>query len=168
MTWRGSTAPTDRIFACLVYLLPLLDVVVGIVGGYLWLSDSFLKPLLGVILIPLAPVISIYRGFGGFMPLIIFFLLYLLVVRNESISHFIRFNAMQSILFGIVLSLFSILWGFIFSNFLPPSSLITQTIFKTVFLATIVAVGYSILQSALGKYAEIPTISDAAYTQVRW
>jgi uncharacterized membrane protein len=167
MTWRGSTAPTDRIFACLVYLLPLLDVV-GLVGRQLLLSDSFLTPLLGAILIPLAPLMSVYYGFGGFMPLIIFFVLYLLVVRNESIAHFIRFNAMQSILFGIVLSLFSILWGFIFSNFLPPSSLITQTIFKTVFLATIVAVGYSILQSALGKYAEIPTISDAAYTQVRW
>ncbi len=166
MSWRGSTSPSDRIFSCLVYLLPLMDVV-ALVGGVLLLSNSFLTPLLAAIIIPLRPLLGFYYGFGGFMPLIIFFALYMLVVRNESVPHFIRFNAMQSILIGIVLSLFSILWQFIFSAVFPTSSLITQTIFNTVFLAVVAAVGYSIVQSALGRYAEIPTISEAAYTQVR-
>jgi uncharacterized membrane protein len=40
-----------------------------------------------------------------FASLIIFFALYLGVVRNENISHFIRFNAMQAILLDIVLML---------------------------------------------------------------
>ncbi len=166
MSWRGSTSPSDRIFSCLVYLLPLMDVV-GLTAVVLLASGSFLAPVLAAIVLPLSPLLSFYYGFGGFMPLIIFFALYMLVVRNESVPHFIRFNAMQSILIGIVLSLFSILWQFVFSSIFPASSLITQTIFNTVFLAVIAAVGYSIVQSALGRYAEIPTISEAAYTQVR-
>lgn len=164
MTWRGSISPTDRIFACLVYLLPLMDVIAlcfNQVG-----SGSFLSPIFNAIVIPLLPLLSLYYGFGGFMPLIVFFALYLLVVRNESIAHFIRFNAMQSILFGIVLSLFSILWSYIFAAALR-GTLVEQTLFNTLFLGTIAAVAYSVIQSAIGRYAEIPTISDAAYTQVR-
>lgn len=164
MTWRGSASPTDRIFASLVYLLPLMDVI-ALCFRQLG-AGSFLSPIFNAIVIPLAPLLSFYYGFGGLMPLIIFFALFLLVVRNESIAHFIRFNAMQSILFGIVLSLVSILWRYVFAGFLG-GTLLEQTLFNTVFLGTIVAVGYGIAQSALGRYAEIPTISDAAYTQVR-
>jgi uncharacterized membrane protein len=164
MTWRGATSPLDRIFASLVYLLPLLDVIALCVRQLQF--GSFLSPLFNAIAIPLAPLLTFYYGLGGLMPLIIFFALFLLVVRNETIAHFIRFNAMQSILFGIVLSLVSILWRYVFSAFLG-GTLLEQTLFNTVFLGTIVAVGYSVVQSILGRYAEIPTISDAAYTQVR-
>jgi len=34
-------------------------------------------------------------------------------------------------------------------------------------LGTVAAVLYSIVQSALGRYAEIPTLSEAVYMQVR-
>jgi len=164
MTWRGSNTPTDRIFASLVYLIPLMDALVLCFQqvGY----GSPLSPIFRVIIGPLAPLISIYYGFGGFMPLIVFFALFMLVVRNESVAHFIRFNTMQAILIGIVLSLVGIVWNY----FLAPvfsGTLVAQTVFNTIFLGTLIAVGYSVIQSALGRYAEIPTISDAAYTQVR-
>lgn len=167
MTWRGSSSPSDRIFASLAYLLPLLDVF-GLVAGVLVASGSFLTPLLAVIFFPLSPLINIYYGFGGFMPLIVFFALYMLVVRNDRVPHFIRFNVMQAILFGILLSLFSIIWRFVLAALLPTGNIITQTLFNTVFLATIAASLYCIVQSLLGRYAEIPTISEAAYTQVRY
>lgn len=165
MTWRGSTSPTDRIFASLVYLLPLMDVIVLCsreIG-----SSSFLSPIFRAIVRPLGPLIGVYYfSLGGFMPLIVFFALFMLVVRNESIAHFIRFNTMQAILIGIVLSLVGIVWSFILAPIFG-GSLISETLFNTVFLGTLVAVGYSVIQSAIGRYAEIPTISDAAYTQVR-
>jgi hypothetical protein len=164
MTWRGSTTVSDRIFACLAYLLPLLDLIV-LVAPYL--GGSFLSPVVVILAIPLAPLLSIYYGFNGLAGLIIFFALYLLVVRNESIPHFIRFNTMQAILFGIVLSLVNIVWRYALGPILSGNDLLTQTLFNTVFLGTIAAVGYSIVQSALGRYAEIPTISDAVYMQVR-
>jgi len=165
MTSSGSATPKDRLFASLVYLLPLMDLV-GTVGLQIS-QNSFLSPLLGLIVTPLMPLLQLYYGFGGFMPLIVFFALYMLVVRNDSIAHFIRFNAMQSILLGIILSLFAIVWRYMLSAFLG-GTLIEQTLFNTVFLGILAAVGYSVVQSALGRYAEIPAISEAAYTQTRW
>lgn len=162
MSWRGSTTVSDRIFACLVYLLPLLDVL-RIVGQVLQMTGSFLSPLVDIVATPLAPLLSIYTGF---IPLIVFFALYLLVVRNENVAHFIRFNAMQAILFGIVISLVEIVWQYVLSPAFG-TGLLTQTLFNAVFLGTLAAVGYSIVQSILGRYAEIPTISDAVHMQVR-
>lgn len=158
MTWRGSNTAQDRIFASLVYLVPLLDV--------LPFGQSFLREFLGINLSALMrfPLVQIY--YFPFVPFVVFFALFLLVVRNEGINHFIRFNAMQAILISIVLSLFGIVWQYVLGPILG-GGLLTQTLFNTVFLGTLAAAGYSVVQSALGRYAEIPTISDAAYTQVR-
>lgn len=158
MTWRGSSTVQDRIFASLVYLVPLLDAIP--------FGQSFLRDFLGISLRTLMqfPLVQIY--YLPFVPFVIFFALFLLVVRNEGLNHFIRFNAMQAILISIILSLFSIIWQYALGPILG-GGLLTQTLFNTVFLGTIAAVGYSVVQSALGRYAEIPTISDAAYTQVR-
>ena len=160
MALPGSTTPLDRVFACLPYLLPLLD-------GLTFSGPFFQQfPVLQPILLPLIPLLGIYRGIP-FMGLIIFFALFLLVVRNESISHFIRFNAMQAILLDIVLVVCSITVEYLLSPILGSGSLLLDTIFNVIFLGTIAAIVYSAIQSALGRYAEIPTISDAVYMQVR-
>ncbi len=166
MSWRGSTTVSDRIFACLVYLLPLLDLI-GLVARPLLMTQSFLTPVLSVLVVPLSPLLAIYNGLGGIVSFVVFFALYLLVVRNENLPHFIRFNTMQAILFGIVLSLIGLIWSYVLAPILGSSVLLTQTLFNTIFLGMIVAVGFSVIQSALGKYAEIPTISEAVYMQVR-
>jgi uncharacterized membrane protein len=165
MTWRSSTTPLDRFFACLPYLLPLMDALV--------FGQSLFRefPLVGqLFLVPLTPFLVVYGqinsllfGFGG---LILFLALFFLVVRNESISHFIRFNTMQSIIIGIALSLFSIVWSYILGPALS-GTLIQDTLFNVVFLGVVAVVIYSIVQCILGKYAEIPTLSEAAYMQVR-
>jgi hypothetical protein len=158
MAWRGTTAVTDRIFACLPYLLPLITVIPF--GSFLF--QQF--PALRVILIPLTPVLFIY-GAIPFADLVIFFLLFLLVIRNERIIHFIRFNAMQALLLEILLFLCSLVQMYL----LRPlgTNLITETLINIVFLGTLAACGYSVVQSLLGRYAEIPTLSEAAYAQVR-
>ncbi|MBD0328229.1 MAG: hypothetical protein ICV68_17550, partial [Pyrinomonadaceae bacterium] len=97
--------------------------------------------------------------------LIIFFALYLGVVRNENISHFIRFNAMQAILLDIVLMLCGLVLP-IFSNGLQVA-LIAETLYNMVFLGAFAAFVYAVVQSLLGRYAEIPPLSDAVYMQVR-
>ncbi|QFZ92665.2 Tic20 family protein [Synechococcus elongatus] len=158
MTWRGSASPADRFFACLPYLLPLAE---GVSFGFA-LFNQF--PVLQYLILPLVPVLQLFQiPFAG---LIIFFLLFFLVVRNEKINHFIRFNAMQAILIDILL----ILANIIFQMVLRPTlggGFILETLNNTVFLAMLVGCLYSIIQSILGRYAEIPTISDAVYMQVR-
>lgn len=158
MAWRGSTTVKDRIFACLPYLLPLVS---GLEFGK-FLFQQF--PALQVMLIPLTPVLFVYQTLGSWAGIIIFFLLFLLVVRNERIVHFIRFNAMQAILLDILLVLCSLLFNILMNGL--GTNLVTETLFNIVFLGTVAACGYSIVQSLIGRYAEIPALSEAVYAQV--
>jgi len=158
MSWRGSTTFPDRIFACLPYLLPLIEVFAF---GQFLLNDF---PLLGLIFLPLLPLLKIYYGVR-YAGMIIFFALWLLVVRNEKIGHFIRFNTMQAIILDIVIFLCNILTDIV--KLVPGSGFAMQTLYTTIFMGIVVAVVYSVAQSLMGKYAEIPTISDAVYMQVR-
>jgi hypothetical protein len=158
MTWRGSTTVKDRIFASLPYLLPIMSALPF--GTLLF----YQFPALQVILIPLAPVLFIY-GSIPFAGLVVFFLLFLLVVRNERIIHFIRYNTMQAILIDILLVLCSLVQQYL----LRPlgDNLVTETFLNIIFLGTLAACGYSIVQSLRGLYAEIPTLSEAVHAQVR-
>ncbi|MEA5506110.1 Tic20 family protein [Halotia wernerae UHCC 0503] len=158
MTWRGSTTIKDRIFACLPYLLPIIEVFAF--GQFL---IAQFPPLL-VLFLPLMPLLRIYYGVR-YAGLIIFFALFLLVVRNEKISHFIRFNTMQAILLDIVIFLFSILTDVV--GLIPSGGFAIQTLSTTIFIGILAAVAYSVIQSVMGRYAEIPAISDAVYMQVR-
>ncbi|MBN3897377.1 MAG: Tic20 family protein [Nostoc sp.] len=158
MSWRGSTTVSDRIFASLPYLLPLIEVFVF--GRYL-LSEF---PPLQLLFLPLLPLLKIYYGVR-YAGMIIFFALFLLVVRNEKISHFIRFNTMQAILLDIIIFLFSILTDVV--GLVPSGGFAIQTLSTTIFIGIVGAVAYSVIQSVSGRYAEIPAISDAVYMQVR-
>lgn len=158
MNWRGSTTVPDRIFACLPYLLPLIEVFAF---GQFLLRDF---PLLGIVFLPLLPLLRIYYGVR-YAGIIIFFALWLLVVRNDKIAHFIRFNTMQAIILDIVVFLCGILTDLV--KFVPGSGFAMQTLYTTIFMGIVGAVVYSIFQSLNGRYAEIPAISDAVYMQVR-
>ncbi|MBC1192593.1 hypothetical protein PN434_05400 [Microcystis aeruginosa CS-558/01A06] len=159
MTWRGSTDTKDRIFAALVYLLPLYSAFAF--GIFIFQQIPFLGAALAIVLTPLA---FLYSSLGSFGSLIIFFVLFLAVVRNPRISHFIRFNTMQAILIDILVYLLGLVLKF-FAQGLG-ANLVVETLFNVVFLGAFAACVYSIIQSVIGKYADIPTISEAAYSQV--
>lgn len=158
MSWRGSTTVPDRIFASLPYSLPLIE---ALTFGATLLSQF---PALQILFVPLLPFIAIYSAipFGG---IVIFLALFFLVVRNERIPHFIRFNTMQALLLSIAIILFGYLLGLI--DIVPGADFAISTLKTTIFLGIVVASVYSIAQSLFGRYAEIPAISDAVYMQVR-
>ncbi len=157
MSWRGSTTIQDRIFACLPYLLPMIEVFAY---GRFFLTQF---PPVQVLFLPLLPLLQIYYGVR-YAGLIIFFALFIFVVRNEKISHFVRFNTMQAILLDIVVFLFGILTDIV--GLLPSGGFAIQTLYTTIFLGIVAASVYSIIQSLLGRYAEIPAISNAVYMQL--
>lgn len=159
MTWRGSTDTKDRIFAALVYLLPLYSAFAF--GDSIFQQIPFLGAALVIVLTPLA---FLYSSLGSFGSLIIFFVLFFAVVRNPRISHFIRFNTMQAILIDILVSLLRLVLDFVARGL--GANLALETLFNVVFLGAFAACVYSIIQSVIGKYADIPTISEAAYSQV--
>jgi hypothetical protein len=170
MTWRSTDTVSDKILGSLPYLLPLFDAI--LVGGALFkLIDNFpvLAPLRDVLLILVTPVVLLYGLLNSIIPfglgsLAIFFALFLLVVRNPKVSHFIRFNTLQAILIGFIISIGSLLLSLLD---LPGLGLITDTFYNVLLFGGIAAVGYSIVQCLIGRYPEIPTISEAVHMQIR-
>ncbi len=157
MTWRGTTSVRDRIFSSLPYLLPLIDSLI--------FARSFFQvfPQLTLLFVPLVPVLAIYSI--PFVSLILFFALFLLVVRNERIPHIIRFNTMQALLVDIILILFRLILQVV--GGVAGLAFILKTISTSLFLGVAAIFIYSVVQSLRGRYAEIPTLSDAVYMQVR-
>ena len=158
MTWRGSTTFKNKILACLPYLLPVVAVVIH--GDFLIEKCSVLK----LVYSPLMPLVQIHYGVP-YSGLIIFLALLILVVRNERINHFIRFNTMQAIILNVAIFLFGIL-----SNVLrvfKAEFFVMQTLSTIIFVGVLISVVYSVAQTVMGRYAEIPAISDAVYAQVR-
>lgn len=158
MAWRGSTTIPERIFASLPYFLPLISSLA--------FAASFFKefPAVAQVLIPLLTPILLIYGIIPFPSLIIFFALFFFVVRNERVAHFIRYNTMQALLVDILLVLAGLILPFFSQGGL---NLISNTLSTTVFLGVVAIVGFSIVQSLRGRYAEIPTLSEAVYMQVR-
>jgi len=160
MTWRSSTTPLDRTFAALVYLIPLYDGIVY--GRFLFAQFPFLT-YLQYPLLPLAIVYSLIPfGLGS---LLVFIALFVGVVRNEKIPHFIRFNTMQAILISIILAIVSLIYQVILQPLIR--GFFVEVLFNTIFLGVLVMVGYGVVQSARGRYAEMPVISEASYLQTR-
>ena len=61
-------------------------------------------PLISWVLDVFGPMLNAYYS-NSFTPFFVFFALFLAVVRNEKLPHFLRFNAMQSILLDICIML---------------------------------------------------------------
>ncbi|MEM0979917.1 MAG: Tic20 family protein [Cyanobacteria bacterium P01_H01_bin.58] len=167
MTWRGTATALDRFFGCLPYLLPLVEVsLLGVSLGAAQGMGLFAQfPALTQLLIPLSPIIFIYTSFP-FAGLIVFILLLTLVVRNTNVSHFIRFNTMQAILLDIVLILGRIILTMVVLP-VAGANLFADTLLNVVLLGILGATLYSVVRTALGEYAEIPTLSEAVHMQVR-
>jgi uncharacterized membrane protein len=157
MNWQSSQTAADRFFGCLPYLLPIVDVA----SFGMFIFQQF--PIVAQLYLPLQPLMDLNNSsFGG---LILFFGLYLGVVINPKISRFIRFNTLQAILIGILISL----CGIVLSYLLLPiigKGVVTQVLMNVIFLGTMAMSVYGMVMSALGKYTEIPQLSETAQMQV--
>jgi uncharacterized membrane protein len=133
MSWSNNFTVTDRAFASLVYLFPMLSAL-----------DQFFR-------IP-----GFLQVIYGFSPLVIVILLYFFVLKNPKISRLIRFNALQAMLLGTVLSLCRIIIGSLLLPVLGPVGLMLLIVAA---VAIGVACVYSVIMTVQGKYAEIPELS---------
>jgi uncharacterized membrane protein len=169
MPWRSSTTMQDRVLAFLPYLLPLLQVMVSALGLLGLLFQNYLPNNEGIATAVVALSTAILPWVGWVnsftVSLLLFLGLYLLVVRNEKVPHFIRFNTMQALLIEIALALF----GYVGTLFAPIAgmSLIFTLLSSFLVVGVVALVVFAFVQCLRGVYADIPTISDAAYSQVR-
>jgi hypothetical protein len=159
MTWRNSNPFfPDRVCGALAYLLPLTG---SLVFGHFIFRDF---PDLMWLFLPTVPISFLYRSIP-FGEMIVFILLFVGVIRNVSISHFIRFNVMQAILLDIVLFLITLVVQMVLNRVLQ--GIAQEVVYSTVFLGIFGAVAYSISQCLSGFYPDkIPGVSEAAGAQV--
>ena len=153
---RNDIKGSDRILACLPYIIPLLDG--DRYGRYLF----YMLPPLGLAdSILLGPFKLIY----GIVPFaqLVFFIGLSTLSRNPQISRSVRFNMQQALILDIAL-IFPSLLGQIP---IPMPAMIVQSGSNFVYLALILSVGYSFVSNLSGKVPDkIPVISDAAGSQI--
>ena len=170
MTFRGTVTLQDKLLSCLVYALPMASVVIpyGVlffnqfpIGFYPFLPFVLIAGILNFQIIP--QIIS--------LDIVVFLCIYFFVVRNSRISHFLRFNTMQSILLRIILILIQVIGSLIapiFGNLGNDSQSLLEVIFNTIFFGMTAICIYATVQCLRGAYAEMPVVSEAAYYQVRF
>eukprot|EP00891_Asterochloris_glomerata_P000576 jgi/Astpho2/576/e_gw1.00013.171.1_t len=108
------------------------------------------------------PFTSIYFS-SQFGPLIIFFVLFLAVVRNQRLHHFVRFNTMQAIMIDICVMLFVIVRSYLPAEIRWSIALSVRECFC---MGTLGLPLISCYLPCRGKYADIPLVSESVYTQV--
>ena len=158
MTLRGAVTRLDRFLASLTYLLPLSSVLsVFVLGAALLLRSNIMSPILSVI-----DMISTMSDtfLGRYGSLIVFFGLYLLVVRNNDIKYLIRFHTMQSLLIVIASSLVGLMLSLL-------GPVLGSLLGLLVSLATVGTSVYSMLCAIMGKYGAIPVVSKAVKSHLR-
>ena len=84
-----------KIIGVLLYMIPWSDSLTF--GNHLFIKYPFIQ----IIQIPAIPIILIERSIP-FGSLLLFFAIFLGLVRNNKVSYFIRFNALQSLIINIV------------------------------------------------------------------
>ena len=152
-----TTPVWQRLLGLLVYLLPWSDAIPF--GGHL--MGQF--PWLQWLTLPALPLVLLERGipFGN---LLVFFLLFLAVVRNPNVPYFIRFNTLQALLVHIIV----VLLGYAFAILLQPlgGGLILRTLSSTVMIAVLAVVIFAVTECVRGREPDLPGLSQAVRMQL--
>merc|ERR1711904_149164 len=98
----------ERIVAASIYIIPALDATACTLSFFKWWTSLSWAWFL------LEPI-SMFYSSSSFTPLIIFFVVFLAVVRYKKFHHLVRFHAMQAVMIDIVIML-----AIIIRMYLPP------------------------------------------------
>ena len=150
---QEDAAPVERLFACLPYLLPVLDGFSY--GAYVYAN----VPLLGRAAMEVAPAVGAFQSspFSGF----VLFIGLSFFTRNSGLPRFVRFNIQQALLLDITL----IIPGLFGAVPLPRDLAVVGSNF--VFYFWVLVVGYSVFCNVRGKTPDqVPVLSEAASLQI--
>ena len=146
-----------KLLGIFLYMIPWADCLSF--GNHLFLKYPFTQ----VIQIPAIPIIIIERSlpFGN---LLLFLAIFIGLVRNNKVSYFLRFNALQSLLINIGI----IIINFIFDIFFNPfsSTLIIRTFSTTLLISLFSMIAYCVWSCTQGNEPNLPVISEATKLQL--
>ena len=146
-----------RLLGVLLYLIPWADSLKF--GNHLYIK----YPITQIIQLPAIPIILIERSIP-FGSLLLFLAIFIGLVRNNKVSYYLRFNALQSLLINIGI----IIIGFIFEIFLSPfgNTLIIRTLSTTLLISIFSVIVYCVWSCTQGDEPNLPGISQAAKMQL--
>ena len=146
-----------KILGVLLYMIPWADCLTF--GNHLYLKYPFTQ----IIQIPAIPIILIERSipFGN---LLLFLAIFIGLVRNNKVSYFIRFNALQSLLINIGIIIISFIFEIFFSPF--ANSLIIRTFSSTFLISLFLMITYCVWSCTQGNEPNLPGISQATKMQL--
>ena len=151
----------QRLLAPLIYLLPWSDAIPFGLG-----ADGVFNqiPLLRLLIVPAVPLIQLDRGvpFGG---LLLFFVLFLAVVRNPAVPYFLRFNTLQALLTDIVIVVLSFAFGILLQP-IAGGSLLLSTLSSTIVVAVLAILLFALVECWRGREPDLPGISQAVRMQL--
>ena len=146
-----------KILGILLYMIPWADCL-GF-GNHLYIKYPFTQ----IIQIPAIPIIIIERSipFGN---LLLFLAIFIGIVRNNKVSYFLRFNALQSLLINICIIIISFIVEIFFSPF--ANSLIIRTFSSTLLISLFSMITYCVWACTKGDEPNLPGISQATKMQL--
>ena len=146
-----------KILGVLLYMIPWTDSLVF--GNHLFIKYPFLQ----IIQIPAIPIILIEKSIP-FGSLLLFLSIFIGLVRNNKVSYFLRFNAMQSLLINIGIIIVSFIFEIIFSSF--SNTLIIRTFSSTLLISLFSVIIYCVWSCTQGNEPNLPGISQATKMQL--
>ena len=146
-----------KMLGILLYMIPWADCLSF--GNNLFVKYPFTQ----IIQIPAIPIIIIERllPFGN---LLLFLAIFLGLVRNNKVSYFLRFNALQSLLLNIGIIIISFIVEIFFTPF--SSTLIIRTLSSTLLISLLSMITYCMWSCTQGKEPNLPVISEATKLQL--
>ena len=146
-----------KILGIILYMIPWSDSL-GF-GNHLFIKYPFTQ----IIQIPAFPIILIERSipFGN---LLLFLAIFIGIVRNNKVSYFLRFNALQSLLINIGVIIISYVFEILFSSFY--ASLIIRTLSSTLLIGIFSMIIYCVWSCTQGNEPDLPWISQATKMQL--
>ena len=146
-----------KLLGIILYMIPWADSLNF--GNHLFIK----YPLIQILQIPAIPIIIIERSipFGN---LLLFLAIFIGIVRNNKVSYFLRFNALQSLLINIGIIIISFIVDIFFSPF--ENSLIIRTFSSTLLISLFSIIIYCIWSCTQGNEPNLPGISEATKMQL--
>ena len=146
-----------KILGIILYMIPWTDCLKF--GNHLYIK----YPIIQIIQIPAIPIILIERSIP-FGSLLLFLAIFIGIVRNNKVSYFLRFNALQSLLINIGIIIVSFIFEIIFNPF--GDSLIIRTLSSTLLISLFSVIVYCVWSCTQGNEPDLPGISQATRMQL--
>ena len=146
-----------KILGIILYMIPWTDCLKF--GNHLYIK----YPIIQIIQIPAIPIILIERSIP-FGSLLLFLAIFIGIVRNNKVSYFLRFNALQSLLINIGIIIVSFIFEIIFNPF--GDSLIIRTLSSTLLISLFSVIVYCVWSCTQGDEPILPGVSQATKIQL--